>query len=132
MITFTPEEKKFLESLEESRLATVNDLMPHVKPVSYIFDSELFYVATDYDTRTYKNLKKNPKTALVIDIYKHGGHKAICMQGNATIIESGDQFSNIYQKFFEKFEWVRKEPWKENEAPFLEIKPITKVSWGIN
>ena len=132
MITFTPEEEKFLESLEESRLATVNDLMPHVKPVSYIFDNDLFYIATDYDTRTYKNLKKNPKIALVIDIYKHGGHKAICIQGNTTIIESGDEFSNIYQKFHEKFEWVRKEPWKENEAPFLEIKPITKVSWGIN
>ena len=132
MIKFTPKEKKFLESLEESRLATVNDSMPHVKPVSYIFDSDLFYVATDYDTRTYKNLKKNSKIALVIDIYKHGEHKAICIQGNATIIESGDVFSNIYQKFHEKFEWVRKEPWKENEAPFLEIKPLTKVSWGLN
>ena len=132
MITFTPEEKKFLESLEESRLATVNDLMPHVKPVSYIFHSDLFYVATDYDTRTYKNLKKNSKIALVIDIYKHGGHKAVCIQGNTAIIENGDEFSKIYQKFHEKFEWVRKEPWKENEAPFLEIKPISKVSWGIN
>ena len=132
MIKFTPEEEKFLESLEESRLATVNDSMPHVKPVSYIFLNDLFYVATDYDTRTFKNIKKNPKIALVIDIYKHGGHKAICIQGKATIVENGKTFSNIYEKFHEKFEWVRKEPWKENEAPFLEIKSITKVSWGID
>ena len=132
MSTFTSKEKEFLESLEESRLATVNDSMPHVKPVSYIFDSDFFYVATDYETRTYKNLKKNPKVALVIDIYKHGDHKSICIQGNTTIIENGEKFSNIYKKFNEKFEWVRNEPWKENEAPFLEIKPITKISWGIN
>ena len=132
MSTFTTKEKEFLESLEESRLATVNDSMPHVKPVSYIFDSDFFYVATDYETRTYKNLKKNPKVALVIDIYKHGDHKSICIQGNTTIIENGEKFSNIYKKFNEKFEWVRNEPWKENEAPFLEIKPITKISWGIN
>ena len=132
MISFTPEEKKFLESLEESRIATVNDTMPHVKPVSYIFDDDMFYVATDYDTRTFKNLKKNSKTALTIDVYKHGGHKAICIQGDSTLIENGEKFSKIYSKFFEKFEWVRKEPWDENEAPFLEIKPLTKVSWGIN
>ena len=132
MISFTPEEKKFLESLEESRIATVNDTMPHVKPVSYIFDKDMFYVATDYDTRTFKNLKNNPKTALTIDIYKHGDHKAVCIQGDSTIIESGEKFSKIYSKFYEKFEWVRKEPWDENEAPFLEIKPLTKVSWGIN
>ena len=106
--------------------------MPHVKPVSYIFDNDLFYVATDYDTRTFKNLKNNPNTALVIDIYKNGGHKAICIQGKSMIIENGEKFLEIYSKFFEKFEWVRKEPWGENEAPFLEIKPLTKVSWGIN
>jgi len=26
---------------------------------------------------------------------------------------------------------VRKEPWKENEAPFLRIMPKHKVSWGL-
>ncbi len=132
MITFSPEEEKFLEALEESRIATVNDSMPHVKPVSYIFEKNLFYVATDYETRTFKNVKKNPNTALVIDIYNHRGHKAICIQGKSTIIENGEKFSKIYSKFHEKFEWVKKEPWDENEAPFLEINPITKISWGIN
>lgn len=132
MITFTTAERNFLESLEESRIATINDSVPHVKPVSYIFENNLFYVATDYDTRTFKNIKNNPNTALVIDIYKSGGHKAICIQGKSTIIENGDKFTEIYPKFYEKFEWVRKEPWGKNEAPFLEIKPKTKVSWGIN
>ena len=132
MILFTPEEKKFLEALEECRIATVNNTIPHVKPVSYIFDNGLFYVATDYDTRTFKNIKNNSKTALVVDIYKQGDHKAVCIQGNSDIIENGEKFSKIYAKFFEKFEWVRKEPWDENEAPFLEIKPLTKVSWGLS
>ena len=132
MITFTSTEKNFLESLEESRIATVNDSTPHVKPVSYIFENDLFYVATDYETRTYKNLKNNPNTALVVDIYKHGDHKAVCIQGKTTIIENGEKFAKIYSKFHEKFEWVKKEPWNENEAPFLEIKPTTKISWGIN
>jgi hypothetical protein len=33
--------------------------------------------------------------------------------------------------FYKKFAWVRNDPWKENQAPFLRIKPKTKVSWGI-
>lgn len=132
MITFTVEEEKFLKSLEECRIATVNESMPHVKPVSYIFENDVFYVATDYDTRTFKNLKKNQNTALVVDIYKHGGHKAVSIQGKSTIIENGKKFQDIYAKFHEKFEWVKNEPWKENDAPFLEIVPITKASWGIN
>ena len=48
-----------------------------------------------------------------------------------TIIENGDKFLEIYAKFHKKFEWVRKEPWKENEAPFLEILPIRKTNWGL-
>jgi len=33
--------------------------------------------------------------------------------------------------FSEKFTWVRNDPWKENEAPFLKIIVSNKVSWGL-
>jgi nitroimidazol reductase NimA-like FMN-containing flavoprotein (pyridoxamine 5'-phosphate oxidase superfamily) len=130
-LKFTEKEKKFLGSIEEARLATTNGLMPHVKPVSFIFSDDAIYVATDYSTRTYKNLKKNPRAAISIDVYKSGGHKAVLAQGNVKIIESGPEFKKIYEKFFAKFEWVRDDPWKENEAPFLKLIPTTKTSWGL-
>lgn len=132
MIKFSQNEIDFLQSLEESRLATSHDDIPHVKPVSYIFYKNAILIATDYETRTHQNLQKNPKVAIVIDVYKSGGHKAICIQGNAEIIEEGAEFKEIYQIFFEKFQWVRNEPWEEMEAPFIKIIPSTKVSWGIN
>lgn len=131
MIKFTKEEEKFLKSLEEARLATSHENIPHVKPVSYIFYSDSILIATDYDTRTWRNLKVNPNVAVVIDIYKSGGHKAVCIQGTAEIIERGDEFRQIFKMFHKKFAWVRSEPWKENEAPFLKIKAKTKVSWGL-
>jgi hypothetical protein len=34
----------------------------------------------------------------------------------------------LYQEFDKKFEWVRKDPWKEDEAPFVKVKPKNKVS----
>lgn len=129
-MNFSPKEKAFLQSIEEARFATVGN-MPHVKPVSFIFENDSFYIATDYKTRTYKNVKDNPKAAISVDIYKIGGHKAVLAQGEIKIIEEGPEFAKIYAEFFEKFEWVRRDPWKEKEAPFLKLVPKTKTSWGL-
>ncbi|MEO9309236.1 MAG: pyridoxamine 5'-phosphate oxidase family protein [Nitrososphaera sp.] len=128
---FTDKEKKFLASMEEARFATSNKDMPHVKPVSFIFADDAFFVATDYKTRTWKNIKNNPRAAITVDIYKPGGHKAVLAQGKIEVIENGPEFQKIYEKFFRKFEWVRNDPWKEGEAPFLKLIPTTKVSWGL-
>ena len=132
MIEFKQEEIKFLESLEEARIATSRDDIPHVKPVSFVHHGDTIVVATDYNTRAYTNVKSNPHVSVVIDIYKSGGHKAVCIQGNAEIVESGSEFEKFYNIFYEKFEWVRQDPWKENEAPFLKIIASNKVSWGLN
>ncbi len=131
-MNFSPKEKKFLESIEEARFATVHGTTPHVKPVSFVFQDNSFYLATDYKTRTYKNVKENPKAAISVDVYKPGGHKAVLAQGKIKIIEHGPEFKKIYKIFFEKFEWVRRDPWKEDEAPFLKLVPTTKTSWGLS
>ncbi len=117
--------------MEECRVATSHDNIPHVKPVSFIYENETILIATDYDTRMYKNLLDNPKAAVSIDIYKNKGHKAICLQGNVAIIENGEEFLRIYKKFYEKFKWVQEQPWEENEAPFIKITPFSKSSWGL-
>jgi len=132
LIEFNQKEVEFLESLEEARIATSHDNIPHVKPVSFVFLDNAILVATDYNTRTFTNLKSNPQTSIVIDIYKSGDHKAICIQGKTEIVENGSEFKKFYDSFYEKFEWVRKDPWKENEGPFLKITPNNKVSWGLN
>jgi len=129
---FNQKEIKFLEKLEEARIATSHDNIPHVKPVSFVFENNAIIIATDYDTRTFANIKSNPQTSIVIDIYKSGGHKAICIQGETKIIESGSEFKEFYNIFYKKFAWVRKDPWKEKEAPFLKIAPTNKVSWGLD
>ncbi len=131
MVSFSQKEIEFLQDMEECRVATSHDNMPHVKPASYIYENETILIATDYDTRMYKNLLKNPKAAVSIDIYKNKGHKAVCLQGKVLIIENGEEFSRIYKKFHEKFEWVRDQPWDENEAPFIKIVPFSKSSWGL-
>ena len=132
MTEFNESEKEFLGKLEEARIATSHDNIPHVKPVSFIFMDNSIIVATDYKTRTFSNIRSNSKVGIVIDIYKHGGHKAICIQGEAKTVEEGAEFKKLYDVFYEKFAWVRREPWKEKEAPFLKIMPNNKTSWGLS
>ncbi len=131
MVSFSQKEIEFLQEMEECRVATSHDNIPHVKPVSYIYENETILIATDYETRMLKNLLENPKAAVSIDIYKNKGHKAVCLQGKVKIIENGKEFSRIYKKFHDKFQWVQDQPWKENEAPFIQIIPYAKSSWGL-
>jgi len=132
LIEFNEKETEFLMQLEEARIATSHDNISHVKPVSFVFYKNIILVATDYKTRTFSNIKLNSHTSIVIDIYKSGNHKAVCIQGNSEIIEDGSEFKEFYDIFYKKFSWVRKDPWKENEAPFLKIIPSNKISWGLN
>jgi len=132
LIEFNQKEIEFLESLKEARIATCYDNISHVKPVSFVFVDNTVLVVTDYNTRTFTNIKSNPHTSIVIDIYKSGEHKAICIQGKTEIIENGLKFKKFYEIFYKKFEWVRKDPWKEEETPFLKIIPNNKISWGLN
>jgi nitroimidazol reductase NimA-like FMN-containing flavoprotein (pyridoxamine 5'-phosphate oxidase superfamily) len=128
---FTKIEEEFLQSTEEARIATSHEDIPHVKPVSYIYQNNVIFIATDYKTRTIKNIKINPQVSLVIDVYIPGKHKAVCIQGKAEILEHGKEFLEIYKMFDKKFAWVRNEPWKENEAPILKIIVNNKISWGL-
>jgi len=131
LIGFTKVEEKFFQSIEEARIATSHADIPHVKPVSFIYHDSIILIATDYQTRTFKNVKTNPKASVAIDVYESGKHRAVCIQGKVEIIEKGQEFLQIYKKFEKKFAWVRNEPWKENEAPFLKIIVTNKTSWGL-
>ena len=132
MKEFNDKEINFLKNIEEARIATTHDNIPHVKPVSFVLENNAIIIATDYNTRTFKNIKLNSKASTVIDIYESRNHRAICIQGDVKIIENGEEFKKLYSIFYEKFTWVRKDPWKENEAPFLKINPTNVTSWGLN
>ena len=131
-VEFKGAEERFLRENELARLTTVGpDGLPHIVPVCYIYSSGALWVATDYKTRKYRNLKKNKKVALLVDVGQYSNH-GIMIQGKARVLEKGLEFRAIYEAFFKKFDWVRADPWKEGEAPFIRIEPSWKVSWGLS
>jgi uncharacterized protein len=129
---FNKKEEKFLLENEVCRVSTSHNDIPHVTPVAYIYEKNFLYFATDYETRKYKNIRVNNSIAATVDIYNSSiENKAVIIQGSADIVEKGAVFRSLYRKFYKKFEWVRKDPWREGQAPFIKIKAFTKVSWGL-
>ena len=124
MTEFTELEISFLKSIEEARIATSNNNIPHVKPVSFVFYENSIIVATDYNTKSFQNIKNNHHTSIVIDKYVPGSHKAICVQGVVKIIESGVKFTEFYKIFFEKCQWVRSDHGKKMKPHFYKLFQI--------
>lgn len=129
MVRFSSKERAFINEYEVCRMATIGNDKPHVVPICYVLINDHFCLATDYDTKKYKNLMKNRSVALTIDVYQP--NKAVIVEGEAEIVEEGMVFREIYDKFYKTFAWVRATPWKENEAPFIKVKPLRKISWGL-
>jgi nitroimidazol reductase NimA-like FMN-containing flavoprotein (pyridoxamine 5'-phosphate oxidase superfamily) len=130
-VSFDTKEREFLNQNECCRVATCHDNIPHVAPVSYVFEDNIFYFVTDFETKKYQNLMRNDRIALAVDVYGSTGNKAVCIQGKATVIDKGEEFARLYKIFHKRFEWVRRDPWKEGEAPFIKVMPINKISWGL-
>jgi uncharacterized pyridoxamine 5'-phosphate oxidase family protein len=81
-VYFNRREIQFLRSNEICRVATCNNNLPHVTPVSYIFDDGKSYFATDYNTQRYANLKKNNRISLVFGTTENDKNQAIVTRGS--------------------------------------------------
>lgn len=127
-VVFTLQERRFLQENGLCRLATCSlKGRPLVTPLAYILIGDAFYVETDYGTTKYKHLKANPKASLVVDTA--APNRAVIFQGNVDLLEGGREFEEVYSTFSKKFSWVRRDPWKAGEAPFLKVSPVMKSSW---
>lgn len=131
-MSFRKGEIEFLRSNEICRIATCDSNVPHVTPVSYIFERGKFYFPTNYKTRKYANLKKNKKISLVVDTTENNKERAVVILGTTIIIHNGKKFEELYRMFYDKFDWARIDPWwKQSKGAIIEVIPKTKVSWGI-
>lgn len=132
MVEFSEVERKFLVENEICRVATLSaDNTPAVVPVCFAFLDNLFYFATDYNTRKYKNLEHNKNVAIIVDVYNSPDNRAVAIRGRAKFIERGAVFKRLYDIFYLKFDWVRQDPWSDGEAPFIQVTPTHKSSWGL-
>ncbi len=129
-VKLSAKEVDFLKSNELCRFATASRKgEPHVVPVSYIWDQDYAYIVTDYGTRKLKNLRENPHAAVLVD--SAGTQKLLLISGPVGIIEKGEEYRRLYKLFYSRLSWVKRDPWKEGEAPFVKVTPTFKAGWGL-
>lgn len=128
---FTEKEIEFIKSLPVARIATISEKRwPQLTPVLHVFDGKDVYFATDYETKKYENLKKNSRVAVVID--KFPPTVGATIQGEAEIIERGKEFEYAFKLLQDRHTYYKKNPFKEGEAPIIKVKPLRKISWGLD
>jgi uncharacterized protein len=129
-VKLTPQEVKFLEQNEMCRFASASKTgEPHVVPVSYVWQDNCAYIVTDYGTRKLRNLRENPQAAILVD--SAGTQKLLLISGPVELIEKGEEYRRLYKLFHSKLDWVKRDPWKEGEAPFVKLTPTFKSGWGL-
>jgi PPOX class probable F420-dependent enzyme len=123
-----PKELSFLKAHEVCRLATASkDARPHVVPVIYTVDGDDVIIAVDYGTKKLKNLRENPKVALVVDDYRP--NRGLMVEGDCEVLERGKEYLRLLQVLFDRFVYYRRNPWGEGESPILKIRPTKVVMW---
>jgi len=130
MVSLTAKQRAFLKANEVCRLATVSkDGSPQVTPVIYALDGDSFVIAVDYGTKKLKNVKENPRVAIVVDRLRPT--KAVTIEGVCKVHERGAEYLRLLDLLMKKFEAYRKNPWGEGESPIFRITPTKVVSWGL-
>jgi PPOX class probable F420-dependent enzyme len=130
MSSFTPKQAAFLKENEVCRLATASkDGSPQVTPVIYALDGDGFVIAVDYGTKKLKNVKANPRVALVVDRLRPT--KAVTIEGTCKVYERGAEYLRLLDILFKRFKTYRDDPWGEGESPIFRVTPTKVVSWGV-
>src|SRR5437773_6896759 len=85
-------------------------------------------MATDYRTRKLKNLRESRLAAILVD--SGVTSNVILISRPVEIIEKGKEYQRLYKLFYSRLDWVKRDPWKEGEAPFIKITPTFKAGWN--
>src|SRR5262245_27065454 len=131
----TKTEKDFIDSMRVARVATADsDGVLHNVPVCPLMDRDKIYFATERKARKLRNIEGNPNVTLVFDEYTEAWDylRGIMIQATARIVK-GTDFRRIRQRIYAKYpQYESKAALGERDSVIVELKPVTKFSWGLN
>ena len=90
-----------------ARLATTNPktMQPHVVPVWFLWDGEFIWISSFVSTRKIRELKHNPRGAVLIESKQEGGKlTAVLLEGTVELVAEprpmvGEIASRIYVRY---------------------------------
>jgi nitroimidazol reductase NimA-like FMN-containing flavoprotein (pyridoxamine 5'-phosphate oxidase superfamily) len=136
--------KALIESvLAESvlaRLATTNPktMQPHVVPVWFMWDGEFVWISSFVSTRKIRELKNNPRGAVLIESKQEGGKlQAVLLEGTVELVTEPRQLvseiaSRIYNRYLgpEGIKYPEPQSWlNDPENLLIKLTPKRIISW---
>ena len=123
-----------------ARLATTNPktMQPHVVPVWFAWDGEYVWISSFVSARTIRDLKSNPRGAVLIESKQYGGKpQAVLWEGRVELVTQPRQLvselaSRIYIRYLGPDGIKETEPqsWlKDPENLLIKLTPERIMSW---
>ncbi len=127
---------QLIERERVCRVATVNvSSMPHLVPVCAVVAEGRIYFGSGDDARKVKNLEKNPRVAVTVDLYSDDwAHiKGVMVQGTATLIARGPRFRKIRGLLYRKYpQYPTEAAIEESDSVIVEVTPTAVFSWELD
>jgi nitroimidazol reductase NimA-like FMN-containing flavoprotein (pyridoxamine 5'-phosphate oxidase superfamily) len=123
-----------------ARLATTNPktLQPHVVPVWFMWDGENIWISSFVSTRKIRELKINPRGAVLIESKQQGGKlTAVLLEGDVELVTQPRQMvseiaTRIYVRYLGAEGVMKPEPqsWLvDPENLLIKLTPRRIISW---
>jgi PPOX class probable F420-dependent enzyme len=98
--------KEFLAEKHLARLGTANPqtAQPHVTPVWFDWDGECVYISVFISTRKAKEVQRNRRISVLIDIaVQDGPTRAVLFEGKAEFLEDPQQVAPLAERIYTKY-----------------------------
>lgn len=132
--------KEFLAEKILARLGTANPdtAQPHVTPVWFDWDGECIYISAFISTRKAKEVERNKRISVLIDIAEEGGPtRAVLFEGKAELLDDPDQVAPLARRIYTKYvgpEGIKAQDvasWiVDPENRIIKLAPERVYTWG--
>jgi hypothetical protein len=106
------------------RISTISpNGWPHLVPVSYVHLDETFYIPAGKDSKKVRNLRKDPKATILIDVEE--SESGVMLECHATMLENenGKNLRNFIRD---------KKGWKIDETTvIIALHPLNTIFWSL-
>ena len=130
----------FLDQAILARFATAapETMQPHVVPVWFLWDGDAVWISSFASTRKVRELRRNPRCAIVIDTETSlGGVSAVLLEGKAELVTEPRDFvkemaTRIYTRYLGPEGVLTADPQSWIHDPdnlIIKLKPSKTHTW---
>jgi nitroimidazol reductase NimA-like FMN-containing flavoprotein (pyridoxamine 5'-phosphate oxidase superfamily) len=126
---------KLLSHERVCRVATAGKSALHAVPVCHVLEGGRLYFGSDRTSIKVRNLQKDPRIAVVVDLYAEDWDllRGAMIHGTAKLIRGGPQFRKIRTLLYKKYpQYPGEAALDESGSVIVEVTPVHVSAWGVD